>query len=376
MDLQHLLVVSRECHLACPRDLTPSLSALSTQASSALLNYWTKDLTLNASLLPNFISAVQSAPIMLPFDMTQTSNSHSLPSIMQLQDPQTLSFPPPLGCNPMTSAAQLKELNSIEGSVFGLPQIAAVPSTFDFTCFSQRPVYGVLDLMHLRLPFSDGIAGAPMQAAVASQDLGSRMLVRSGPALSGYPSLSQFDPASSALDKRSYGTVKHLNHVLLAFLKSLPVPQASAIASFVASAAQGSPPPADKVANLTSTAFPGSYPLLEVAIFGNVGVDVIDHSVSSFSTGSGSLFFGSTAANVFREWAIAAATSNDAIIWADNATSPLVVRESVQTDSQFTDIWNGAGTLISNANTVGTVTKPADVERVISVFGGIGYLGS
>ncbi|KAG9017508.1 hypothetical protein FRB90_001017 [Tulasnella sp. 427] len=344
-----------------------SSNALSTQSSTALQNYWVKDLNLDVNLLPKFVAAVQSAPVLLPFDMTLGDNSQSLPSTMQLHDPKTASFPPPLGCNPMMSASQLAILNTIEQNAFKLPAVSTVPSSFDFSCFSSRPVYGVLDVMRLRMPFVDKTDQAPLQAAVLSTVASSRALIRPGTVLSLFPSVDSVDSPTSATRQKSYGTLKYLNHVLLAWLKSLPLTEASAIATFVATASPTSAPPLS-LNTTTLTSIPG----IEVALFGTIGPTDIDHSVSNFATPSGSLFFGSKTGSVFREWAASTATSATSIIWADSSASAKVVKEMVKDDSTFDAVWQGALTMITNANVMGKVTNSSDVATVVGVFEQIG----
>ncbi|KAG8976237.1 hypothetical protein FRC05_004487 [Tulasnella sp. 425] len=350
-----------------------SSNALSTQSSTPLQNYWVKDLNLDINLLSKFVAAVQSSPVLLPFDMTLGDNNKSLPSIMQLHDPKTVSFPPPLGCNPMMSASQLQVLNSIEQNAFKLPEVATVPSSFDFSCFASRPVYGVLDVLRLRLPFLDKTDQAPLQAAVLSADATSRALIRPGTVLSLFPSVDSADAPASAVRQRNYGTLKYLNHVLLAWLKSLPLAQASAIATFVANSSPTSGPPTSSALNATALA---SVPGIEVAVFGTIGPTDVDHSVSSFAATSGSLFFGSQTGGVFREWAANTATSTTSVVWADSSTSAKVVKETVTEDSTFEAVWQGASTMITNANVMGKVTGASDVATVVGVFEQIGYLGS
>lgn len=303
--------------------------------------------------------------------MTLGDNNKSLPSTMQLQDPKTISFPPPLGCNPMMSTSQLQVVNSIEQNAFKLPEVAAVPSSFNFACFASRPVYGVLDVMRLRLPFLDKTDQAPLQAAVLSADASSRVLIRPGTVLSLFPSVDSAEAPASAVRQRSYGTLKYMNHVLLAWLKSLPLGQAGAIATFVANSSPTSAPPT--TLNATTLA---SIPGMEVALFGTVGPTDIDHSISSYATPSGSLFFGSQTGTVFREWAANAATSSTSVVWTDLATSAKVVKETVADDSTFDAVWQGASTMITNANVMGKVTGASDVATIVGVFEQIGYLGS
>ncbi|KAG8850568.1 hypothetical protein FRB96_009659 [Tulasnella sp. 330] len=343
-----------------------SASALSNQSATALENYWTKDLSLAADQLPKFITAFQSAPVLLPFDMSLDANESSLAAIMQLHDPKTVSFPPPLACNPMVNSQQLKALNSVEQTVFGLPSISSAPSAFNTSCFGTRPVYGVLDVLALRLPFSGG-QSMPLQAAVLTTAATSRVLIRSGAALSSYPSSPGADAPLTALLPADYGTMLHLNHVVLNYLRSLTPSQSDLVTSLVGGSSS---------TGLNSTAL-DSIPVLEIAFFGSVGPVGIDHSVSSFSSPSGALFFGSTSGNVFREWAAnTAETASEAVVWAESAGALQVVKETAGNDTTFEAVWSGASTIITNANTLGKTTGPSDVETVVGVFGNLGYLSS
>lgn len=299
--------------------------------------------------------------------MSLDANEASLAAIMQLHDPKTMSFPPPLACNPMLDSQQLKALNAVEQSVFGLPAISSVPSAFNASCFGTRPVYGVLDVLGLRLPFSSDQAAVPLQAAVLTATAASRVLVRSGAALSAYPSSPGADVPLTALLPAGYGTMLHLNHVALNYLRSLTPSQASLVASLVGGGSSF---------GLNSTAL-DSVPVLEVAFFGSVGPTGIDHSVSSFTSPSGALFFGSASGNVFREWAAnTAGAVAESVVWAESAGALQVVKETPGNDTTFEAVWSGASTIITNANTLGKTTGPSDVQTVVGVFSNLGYLSS
>lgn len=350
--------------------------ALSTQATVALRNYWTKDLQLDSSKLSTFISAFQSAPILLPFDMNLDNDNQSLTTVMQLHDPKTVSFPPPQGCNPMMSDAQIKAVNSIEQTAFGLSAISPNPTSFDINCFDNRPVYGVLDVTRLRLPFLDDKKNAPLQAAVLGGDAGSRVLVRSGLALSGYPSLPAADVPKDALVPSNYGTMQHMSHVILQYLKVLPVVQAAALATFILSA--GTAPPTKSLFGTTNSSITlQSIPVVEVALFGGLGPDDVDHSVSSMASTSGGLFYGSSTGGVFRSWARNVAQSTtEAIVWSDSAIASKAAVEAPRNDTTFDQIWAGASTMISNAYTVGKTTAASDVETVVGVLDQTGYMAA
>jgi hypothetical protein len=93
-----------------------------------------------------------------------------------------------------------------------------------------------------------------------------------------------------------------------------------------------------------------SIPLLEVAVFGNVEHTDVDSDVSSFTTSSGLLFFGSNDGTAFRTWAIG---QGGTIMWTENATSPEIVRDKTFSDSIFNQTWVAASIAIQvNATSV------------------------
>ena len=365
-----------------------ALLALSIQRALALEHYWQHDLGLPSSDLPRFLDAARSAPILLPFDMTYAERGMNYSSIMR-GGQKVSSFPPPLACSPMIDATRLKNINAIEQGAFGLSAIASVPATFDSSCFTNRPVYGVLDLLRLRTPFVDGRAQVAKQAVVLNPDASLRLVVRAGEALVGYPSpATPVNYAPSALDPKSYGTIDNLNHVLLNYLRMMPVDEASKLASYIASSTN-IPPSADFFNSTTTdtakaisttnstTAFTfADVPVLEVALFGTLGSDDVASTVSSLSTPSGSLFFGSDNGDIFRQWAVQSSVEDNSVTWADSAFAPRVYKESKSADNTFFAVWQGASTLISNAQAVGTTTGAADVATLMGVFDQIGYLSS
>jgi len=67
--------------------------------------------------------------------------------------------------------------------------------------------------------------------------------------------------------------------------------------------------------------------------------DVIG-AVSSFTTPSGNLFFGTNQSLAVRDWAIVAAQTS--VTWTEFANSPKVVDDGSFTDSAFNAVWNPA----------------------------------
>src|SRR6185369_9105502 len=78
-------------------------------------------------------------------------------------------------------------------------------------------------------------------------------------------------------------------------------------------------------------------PVLEVTVFGSVLSSDVGSAISSFTTSSGSLFFGSDQGTALRGWAINACKGS--IAWAQSPLSPLIVRDSGFSDAIFEQTW-------------------------------------
>lgn len=305
--------------------------ASSAQQQSALLHYWTGDLQQSASSLRNFVSYIEGSPILLPFDATSTPGSAPLVALINSSTPQP--FPPPLACYPGLTTSQVAFINDLEASVFGLDN-ATTSSSFDSSCFPNRPVYGVLDILQLRLPFSDARSGVAKQAASLVRDAYPRVVVYSGEAVSALPGPGANGPVS--LDPHDYGTMNHMNHVILKYLRSLDFHTAMALVSFVLDETGLPPTPSSTIFGSVP-----SLPLIEVAVFGSINTADITSVVSAISNSTGGgVFFGTTASQIVRNWTIDSV--HQEVVWAQSTTSPLVERDSSYDNSQFNDIWENA----------------------------------
>lgn len=213
--------------------------------------------------------------------------------------------------------------------MFGLTPAPGV-STFETSCFPNRPVYGVLDILQLRLPFSDSRTGVAKQAAVLSRDASSRAVVYSGEAVSALPGSSSSGALSA--DPRQYGTISYLGHVVLKYLRSLDVQTAVALVNFIL----GSPAVPPTGSALTTLS---SLPLLEIAVFGSVTTADISFVTSSLTNETGGLFFGSEASSIIRNWTLDASHT---MMWTENASAPEVVRDTGFDNPLFNSIWDNA----------------------------------
>ncbi|KAF9044811.1 hypothetical protein BDZ89DRAFT_1127842 [Hymenopellis radicata] len=303
--------------------------ASSTQQQGALMTYWTSVLAQREDDLSVFLSLVASAPIILPFDATAIQDL--------MADSTTDAFPPPLSCFPGLTNDQVQWINDIEISVFALPSITGA-SHFDTSCYPDRPIYGVVDLLRLRLPFAPVEDGIALQGAVLNRNVGPRAVIHNGELLSLLPGV---DVTAEQPHPRDFGTLNHMSHVILAYLSSLDTNLAVALVNHVMS--YGTVPPDASSIAVQSL---NDIPSLEVAIFGSVLPADIRYMVSSFSTTSGSLFFGSEASSVLRNWTISGQSSQ--VVWADNSTSTLVAYDSSLSDSSFSEAFNAAAKAVAN----------------------------
>jgi hypothetical protein len=333
--------------------------ASSTQASAAIGLYWQSVLQQKPENLALFMSAISSSPIIIPFDATLSLASQPIANL--LTNSSTSAFPPPIGCYPGLDSSQIQRINTIETTVFGLPTLTAA-TNFDPTCFPTRPQYGILDVLRLRLPFVDSRTGLAKQAVVLNRDVAPRGVIYNGEILSALPNV-QNPPSilTTQLDLRQYGTINHLNRVVLNYLSSFPdVPTAIAFVNFVLSSPAAPPTNTSALFSALST-----LPVLEVAIFGNIDPSDISSSLSSFATPSGSLFFGSDQAAALRDWAINAGSS---VVWTELATSPEVVRDSSFTNAAFNSVWNPASTIL-HSQQPGVIVGVSNVTAAFDATG-------
>jgi hypothetical protein len=166
-------------------------------------------------LLDNYSSAAAygpAGPLVRPqrlADSTSVRCHRSLQTVTSLLTvPAPSSFPPPLGCYPGLNPAQKALINSIEGPVFGLTPI---PDTthFEPACYLDRPVYGVLEVLRLRLPFIDSRIDVARQAVGLKCDAVTRVLLHSEEALGPLPGTSNKTTISAIQsDPRQYGALR------------------------------------------------------------------------------------------------------------------------------------------------------------------------
>ena len=305
-------------------------AASSTLRATAMANYWQNVLRQDPSQLLTFVSFIISSPILLPFDANGTAGNTKISSL--LTNSSNAPFPPPLACYPGLSQSQFQLITNFETSVFGLSP-PAVQTNPNVSCYPYRPVYGVLNILNLRLPFPDS-GTRPKQAAILSRDAYSRAVVYKGEVLSG---LTNSDTSSiPTTDPRLFGTLHHMNHVLLDFFKAIPdIGVATQLVDYLLSSPV-TPPSNDTLLGQSLN----TIPTLEVAVFGSVTPPDVAGVVSSFTTPSGDLFFGTNQSLAVRDWAMVA--TGTSVTWTEFANSPLVVDDDSFTDSAFNAVWNPA----------------------------------
>ncbi|KAF4605310.1 hypothetical protein EYR40_004094 [Pleurotus pulmonarius] len=319
-------------------------SAASTQKTKALENYWINVLQQTSSDLAVFLSVLSTSPILLPFNAV-TSGEGSVISLL----PDATSFPPPIACYPRLTTAQTRNINLLETSVFNLPPVTS-PSSFQSSCFPDRPVYGVLDVLRLRLPFLDSRTGdIARQAVVLKQETSPRVVAYTNEALAALPFGDGVSPNTNPLN---YGALNNFKHVVFRYLSSIPdVNVAIDFARFVLS--RVATPPSNNTSPQLLAAL-SRLPPMEVAVFGAITTDDIDSVLSSFGSPSGSLFFGSDEALAVRQWIIGAGRS---VAWTETATSQLIVRDSSFTDSVFNQTWSAAAARLNDAKVADVVAS-------------------
>jgi len=292
--------------------------------------------------LSTFKSALSVSPVLLPFD-----GSFSLVRDLYINSTPG-SFPPPLACYPNLGSEQISQIDSIETAVFGLHPISNF-TQFDIGCYPTRPVYGVIDMLRLRLPFSNSRHGVSKQAVILSKDALPRVIVSAGEALSALPgSDDEVALSISRLDPRNSGTFGNINHVLLQYFSSIPRTDiATALVEFVLNAVTLATP----VPPASSLLFESIdlIPALEVAVFGTIAPSDISGVYSSFTAPNGALYFGSGDGAAMRNWTIAKVQQD--IVWTENATSPVVVHDLSFSDSVFEQAWNASATAIAHSLT-------------------------
>lgn len=299
-------------------------TAASTQRTIALQAFWRSNMGQKPEDLSTFMSIASASPVLLSFD---ASNSASTGPISLVSNSTTNPFPPPLSCYPGLDNITIQEINQVEVGIFGLPPASTVDN-FSTSCFADRPIYGVLDLVQLRLPFQDSRQNVAKQAVALNRDTRSRVAVRNGEMLSALPGKAM--PSNTTNPYQQYGTLNYFDHVMLDYLTSMDVTLAQALVRFVLN---NSVVPPSNTSNLLFDEL-SKIPILEVAVFGTINPSNIKTTYSSLSvlSSNSTLFFGSPQSTTLRNWAITAGSS---VVWTELATSPLVVRDASFTNDYF-----------------------------------------
>jgi len=319
-------------------------AAASTQYFGQLQAFWVTNLQRTPDKLPLFLASLRSAPILIPFDI-ETGSVRSLLTT-------SANFPVPISCYPGLTAAQLQQISALE-SVFGLSPLTAAATQFDTTCFPTRPVYGVLDVLRLRLPFADSRTNVARQAVALQPAVGPRAVIYSGEVLSAFPGTPNISSSGVSLDPNTYGTLDHFNHVIMQWLSGMPAFIASAVVDFVLS---NSTVPPSSSSPLSSTTIPA----LEVAVFGTLSKTDLANAASGFADAAGSLVFGNSVGEALREWAIPATGS---LLWTQFSNSSVVVHDTSISGatSFFNQTWAAAG---------GSTATVADIVNAFNTSSG------
>ncbi|KZV77059.1 hypothetical protein PENSPDRAFT_568940 [Peniophora sp. CONT] len=322
-------------------------AAMSSMQTNAMQTYWQSTLQQDPKQYSTFLSLFESSPVLLPFNANSTLST-------LLTNSTTNPFPPPQACNPELASSALTQLSSVETIVFGL-SAPTQQSKFDTSCFTDRPIYGRLDYLRLRMPFQDGAVNATTQAVTLKPAGRPRVVVSNGPQFAALP-LGEV-PHTVQTDRRRYGTLNHMNHILFEFFEAIgDVEVASALVQYILS--QSSVPPTSS----TLLSALASLPVIEVAIFGSVAPGDVSSVVSSFANPEGGLWFGTDQSFLLRQWAING-VQNGGVLWTNNATAAKVVHDTSFTDSTFNSVWDPAY-MFFHANTNAVV----GINNITSAF--------
>lgn len=309
------------------------------------MNYWQSTLRRQSNDLQTFRAALNASPILLPFDAT----SASVTSLLSTATPPTL-FPPPLACYPSLNTTSLDRLNAVELGIFNMSTVTS-QSQFSQDCFPNHPVYGVLDVLQLRLPFLDSETGHPKQAALLQPTVSPRAIVYIGELLSSLVASSEGVPLTpQQQNPRRFGALDNFDHVIYHYLLAMPN---STVANALVDYVLGTPnaPPAGNSLLFESL---DAIPVIEVSVFGSIQSSDIASVPSSFTVDAGSLFFGSDTGSTLRKWCIDGI--NSTLVWAQSATSPQVVREGNLTDMVFEKIWSVASQAQNSPGAINNLT--------------------
>jgi hypothetical protein len=327
---------------------------MSTMQTTAFSTYWTSTLRRKASDLATFESMLMASPVLLPFNAA-TSSVASL-----LTSSTSAPFPPSAACYPGLSSTALSQLSSVEARVFGLASPSAQTS-FQTSCFADRPVYGVLDYLRLRLPHRDAETNVATQAAVLTSAVRPRVVLSNG---------AQFNaiqdgvaPSVIQNDVRRYGTLSDMDHILVKFFAAIPSTDlAGALVDYVLSNPTMPPSNSSVLAQNID-----SLPVIEVAVLGSVLPSDIAVVYSSFTNSSGGLFFGTDGALSMRTWALNATGTN--VVWAQSAMASQIVRDASFSDTAFNQVWNPAFQFFhTTSNAVVGVSNITSAFQVVGKF--------
>lgn len=333
--------------------------ASATQQEQALITYWQTVLGQRKGDLVQFLSNVKGSPILLPFDATAAPGGHNLSAL--LTNASSTPFPPPLSCYPGLTPAQTQLAQQLETQVFGLPR-ASPASTFDPSCYPNRPVYGVLDILQLRLPFMDQRTGVAKQAALLTRDASTRAVIYAGELVSAFPGDGTPGPVST--DPRQYGTLSNLEHVILQYLKSIPdVNLAQEVVEYVLKT-PALPPDSGAQAVLFNSL--SLLPIIEVAVFGTVDASDIASTTSSLSDPQNQLFFGTDASAAVRDWSINAVGTG--VLWTELATSVNVTVDTSFTNAGFNFVFGNASAFFHHAPS-NVIVNTGNITSAFQAFG-------
>ncbi|GAA5847739.1 hypothetical protein JCM9279_005012 [Rhodotorula babjevae] len=332
--------------LAALDRLAPVAAAASAQRTKALEHYWATALGRSGDELQAFREAVRRAEVVVPLDATaNVGGGQGMMDLAQHAQSGAASFPQAVGCWGGLSETAAERVRALEVDVFGLSAVSS-SQALDSSCL-DRPLYGILNLLNLRLPFpsSDKRSSLPQQSLVLKASaIADGVTVHAGELLAAGPlAAARTSPSLPATPER-FGLLSRLDHVLLDLLSALPTATADNLIDYVLSSPSTPPSPSTYPSLLDN-----SLPLIEIQLWGGLQYDDIHFARSSLvaatspssSSSAPALFFGSSTGDAWRSWALSNTqhASLPRVEWVVAAESEQVVVDQGRGGTAFEGVW-------------------------------------
>lgn len=329
--------------------------AASTQRTTALEALF-KRLQYSSDQLSSFISGIQAAPIVVPFDVSASIGSQAMLSLAEAQADNGRGFPMPSSCMPGLQGQNLDSLNAVESTIFGLEE-AITLNSIRMDCLN-RPLYGFLNVFNLRTAFLQ--PERPGQAVVIASQVSRQdldLLLYVGPALTTHvqsgksrvtvtagslltPLVYGGSVNTSRTTSASFGSLNQMQNVLFDWLSGLPDESVlKALIDYILSGSRAPPDPDSEL--YTRSNFLQAIPDIEAQLWGGMLFSDIDYVVSNVALPSGNSLFGTSLGSDFRKWAHRDG-ANKPIRWTSGAATSQYALDTGG-DAAFQTVWDASG---------------------------------